>query len=293
MSFERTASALLRSVEQLRLTIRGYALGHSKSLWPSRDRGDGIDFRDHKAYLPGDPLRAIDINAYRRLGRLYTRRFSVERDTSFYIIVDNSASMELGNPSKLAFAAHIAIILCFLALRAQGRVTLIGCSDRIESVTGPFRGASSLIEFAESLESLKAYGRTDLREALSIYLSRASRGGVVVVLSDLLDLITPIETAYQLLCGKKNDATFLHILAPDDVEPHLRGFVKLVDVESHETLVMQMDERVAAECRQTILAYLKDVSTGATRYQHRHIVLRSDTPLPIAVHRELRRNGWL
>ena len=59
----------------------------------SHDRGQGLEFRDYRPYSPGDEMRAIDWNIYRRLGRVVVRLFEEMEDLPVYLMPDLSFSM--------------------------------------------------------------------------------------------------------------------------------------------------------------------------------------------------------
>jgi uncharacterized protein (DUF58 family) len=62
----------------------------------------------------GDDLRYVDWNIYGRLDRLHVKLFVDEEDLCLHLIVDASASMSFGTPSKLECAVRIAAALGFV-----------------------------------------------------------------------------------------------------------------------------------------------------------------------------------
>ena len=52
-----------------------------------------MEFRDYRPYSPGDELRSIDWNVYRRLGRVVVRLFEEMEDLPIYLMPDLSLSM--------------------------------------------------------------------------------------------------------------------------------------------------------------------------------------------------------
>src|SRR5262249_57636732 len=116
-----TGEGLLRSefrgeLEGLSLlsgrVFRGRVKGERRSL----RRGHSVEFCDYRAYGVGDDLRYVDWNIYGRLDRLHVKLFVDEEDLCLHLIVDASASMEFGTPSKLACAVRIAAALGFVRL---------------------------------------------------------------------------------------------------------------------------------------------------------------------------------
>ena len=70
----------LESLGHLRLVARQVPRGGRFAEQRSRDLGSGIEFKDYRPYAPGDDLRGVDWNVYRRLGRVFLRLFEELED---------------------------------------------------------------------------------------------------------------------------------------------------------------------------------------------------------------------
>ena len=70
----------------------------------------------------GDDLRYVDWNIYGRLDRLHVKLFVDEEDLCLHLLVDASASMDFGAPSKLDYAVRVAAALGFVGLANHERV---------------------------------------------------------------------------------------------------------------------------------------------------------------------------
>ena len=77
--------------------------GHKSPMLAS-----GVEFADHRAYIPGDDIRHIDWKAFVRHKQLILRTYTEERDARIYVLLDTSASMSRGEPSKLEVGKQIA-----------------------------------------------------------------------------------------------------------------------------------------------------------------------------------------
>src|SRR5215212_6431099 len=114
----------LARLEDLALVARRRRAGAGAGQAGGRKLGDGLEFADHREYVPGDELRYLDWHAYARLGRLFIRMFHQHTDRVVHILIDCSASMESGAgegragtaPSKFDHARRIAAALAYLAL---------------------------------------------------------------------------------------------------------------------------------------------------------------------------------
>src|SRR5690606_1369373 len=85
--------------------------------------GVGLDFRDHRPYVPGDDPRRLDWRAVARRERLVLRQTEAEDELSLCIVFDGSGGMAYGesdaspSTSKLRAAWAVAGGLAWLAAR--------------------------------------------------------------------------------------------------------------------------------------------------------------------------------
>src|SRR3954449_11112989 len=108
----------VRLLETVTLAGRRVPAGRAAGQWRSRAAGSSVEFSDYRTYTPGDEFRRIDWNAYARLERLFIRLYRAEEDLALTLIVDASASMGWGRPSKARLAAQLAGALTFVALQS-------------------------------------------------------------------------------------------------------------------------------------------------------------------------------
>ena len=92
---------LLAQLEQLELVSRKIFRGRMKGERRSKRKGQSVEFADFRSYVAGDDLRFIDWNTYARLDKLFLKMFLEEEDLHFYALIDASASMDFGTPTKL------------------------------------------------------------------------------------------------------------------------------------------------------------------------------------------------
>ena len=88
--------AFQRRLEYLAIVARKVFAGRMRADRRTKKSGSGVEFADHRDYVPGDDFRYLDWNVYRRLGRLLVRLYEEEEDLSIYLVVDCSASMASG-----------------------------------------------------------------------------------------------------------------------------------------------------------------------------------------------------
>src|SRR5712675_3079711 len=127
----------LHRLEQLELVSRKIFTGAIKGERRSKRKGQSVEFADYRNYVKGDDLRHLDWNLYARLDRLFIRLFMEEEDLHFYILIDNSLSMDFGTPTKLHYARQVAAALGFIGLVNLDRVKIETFNDRLTQSSPP------------------------------------------------------------------------------------------------------------------------------------------------------------
>ena len=98
----------LARLDALKLLAARAAGGRLEGSRIGSERGGHIEFKDFRKYAPGDEIRYVDWNVYARIGRLFIKEFAREEESDVALLVDASASMAHGSPSKFTFARRIA-----------------------------------------------------------------------------------------------------------------------------------------------------------------------------------------
>src|SRR3954470_12112731 len=152
----------LARLEQLELVSRKIFLGRMKGERRSKRKGQSVEFADYRNYVIGDDLRFLDWNLYARLDKLFLRLFMEEEDLHFYVLLDNSLSMDFGSPSKLHVAKQIAAALGFIGLVNLDRVVVEAFTERLTARLPAVRGRRSLWRLLDFLNRLGPGGPSDL-----------------------------------------------------------------------------------------------------------------------------------
>src|SRR6202140_3898756 len=140
----RLEPQFLHRLEQLELVSRKIFTGAIKGERRSKRKGQSVEFADYRNYVKGDDVRFLDWNLYARLDRLFIRLFMEEEDLHFYVLIDNSLSMDFGKPSKLHFAKQVAAALAFVGLANMDRVVIEAFNERLTQRLPAARGRRSL-----------------------------------------------------------------------------------------------------------------------------------------------------
>ncbi len=179
-------AALARRELVVRRPVAGARHGVHRSLRP----GVGRDFRDYRAYVPGDDPRRLDWRAAARSQRLVVRQTESEDELDLVVLIDGSGAMAYGEgeASKWRRAGTMAAALAELALRQGDRVGFaISRAGELElDALEPASRRDRLAQLARRLHA-EASGDCDWDGLLSAAAPRLRRRALVVALSDFLD----------------------------------------------------------------------------------------------------------
>ncbi len=219
-----------------RRPVRGWAAGQRRS----RRAGNSVEFADYRPYGAGDDLRYVDWNIFGRSDRMVMKVFVDDEELCLHLLLDASASMDWGEPSKLHWAARLAGALGFIGLTGLERVGLAIIRERVAEGWPPARGRGHISPLLESLAHVQGSGATHLNEALGQYAARARASGLAVLMSDLLDP-DGYEAGLRALLERRFEVHVIHVLSPDEMEPSLRGDLRLIDQETGEARMLRVD----------------------------------------------------
>lgn len=239
--FARLPADVAAALERRELALPRPLLGDRGGPHRSRRAGLGSDFRDHRAYVPGDDPRRLDWRAAARQERLVVRRAEAEDALVVSIAIDAGANMGAGSPhpsgsrdskaaSKWQHVAGLVAALSILALRrgdpVAAHVGRDACLDQA------LRRPSSRGERAQSLAETLARapsGRCPWREVLASIAAPPSPQHLVVLVSDFLDPASnetddPDQITADIVdaCGRLrvmgHVPVLVEVLHPDELE---------------------------------------------------------------------------
>lgn len=292
--------ALLRNQTlRLRRPIQGRRWGHHAS----RQRGPGLDFRDHRPYVPGDDLRRVDWKAVGRRDRLVMRQTDTEDELAVALLVDGGVGMSygVGTSRKFSVAATMTASLAALALGQGDPIGFaIGGSRRPPELTVVPRRSDELArQLAASLREHTPSDRCPWPDLIATAARALPPRSLVVAIGDFLDPGGRGESsddeafwrALLALGSRQHQIVLVQVLHDDELtfpwrEPQPLRFV---DLWTSRPAV----EGSGATLREGYLArlelYLRAFQQQALRQGILLERVRADEPLAPALLRLLRR----
>lgn len=291
--------AFLQRLERVTIANRRPLPGTSAGPRRSPRHGSSVEFADFRDYSDGDDFRRIDWNAYARLDRLFLRLYRAEEMATITILLDHSASMRFGEPSKALTAARLAAIFAYVAAYNYDRVALAGWGERLDRVLPAQSGKAAVPELWRTIAGMleTPEGRTDAATLRDYGRYRPGRG-LSVVVSDLLTE-SDWRAGLRALLAQGQDVTVVQVLAPEEIAPELRGDWKLRDVEgldpasrSDGEIEVTISPRLLRRYREELTSHLAAIRDFCRRHAIAHALVSSDRPMT-AVLTDLRAAGVL
>ena len=271
-------SEFLAQLERLSLASRRTFRGRVKGERRSPRKGHSVEFCDYRAYGPGDDLRYVDWNVYGRLDRLHVKLFVDEEDLCLHLVVDGSASMGFGAPSKLAYAARAAAALGFVGLVNLERVGVGILREKVSEGWPPTRGRNQFVKLVEFLVNLRSDGGTGLNQALANYALRSREPGLAVTFSDLLDP-GGYEAGLRALLERRFDVHLVHLLDPEEMNPELAGELRLLDSETGQMCELTVDGDAVRAYRDRLREFLEKAEAFCRTQEIGYHRVVTDTPV--------------
>lgn len=293
--------AFLRKLERLEIVARKLRAGILRGERRSLKRGQSVEFADFRAYSHGDDLRRVDWNVYARFERAFIKLFVEEEDRTVHVILDTSPSMDWGNGAahKLTFGRRTAAALGYIALGGLDRVALATAGAGLTGRSPSFRGTGALFRIfdflaADAPEWVPAGQGTDLDAALAEYAARGRNPGPLFLISDLLGAgARGGRAGLTALLAHGYEPNVIHTLSPDELDPPLRGELRLVDRETGAARELTVDDAALARYRRGLDTWRDDLAAWCGRRTIPYLPVDTGTPFEDLLLTALQRGGMV
>ncbi len=280
-------------LDRLRLRAGRGLPGASAGRRASPRRRPSMDFREHRQYVPGDDVRFVDWKASARHEQIFLRQGEQSREIRVYILLDTSASMSWGEPAKQDTAIRLAAALGYLALSHDDRLQILPLeSTEQEAATnkplGSLKGKGQFPVLLQYLNGLSFGGTASLERTCSRLRGQAARGGLVLLISDLLDL-HDLEPAVAALPPPAWEVNVLHLLHPWEIEPELNGDYEFIDVETGRAANYDIDEKALRSYRSNFRNWREQLELTLVENKAFYMLLSSQASLEKEIIPQLRR----
>jgi uncharacterized protein (DUF58 family) len=319
--------AFLRRLERLSFrtvpSLRGALMGERRS----RNLRPALDFSDHRPYATGDDLRHVDWNAYGRHEELFVKLGEATQSVNIHVLLDCSRSMTWAPTKrwdapaedgtrrlpvgKWDGARRLAGSLSYLALAGGERLIITPFAHLLGESFGPTQGKRQAVRALQFISGLSSASTPEapatgegLANSLNSYGRQHPGGGVLVLISDLLDTASFLPGAAPLERGQAEldeglrafapprwQVLVMHLLTEAEVQPGLEGDYDLQDVETSESLPFHFDPGTLGQYRLRVTQWCVGLQTACTRRGATYSRILAEWPLEQAVVPYLQQRG--
>lgn len=312
---ELVSAEFCARLDRIDLLSRRIFAGKMQGERRSKQRGQSVEFEDYRNYVPGDDLRHVDWNVFARLDRFFVKVFQHEEDLSCHVVLDASASMEAGSPSKLAVGQRLAMALAYVALVNNNRVGVSVYDGSYLRWVGPVRGRRNVQRVARVLldsswphgaperAAAAEIGVTNFGTAMRAIAQSRTGKGVMVVISDFL-IPEGYEDGLRMLAGGGYDTFCMQVLSPGEIDPAkegvradgvpvLIGDLQLMDVETGRVADVTLTADLIKRYKATVQAYIEKLRVYCAARDMTHVLVQSDVDVEQFILEHLRKRGLL
>lgn len=287
-------STFYSTLSRLRLRMPHKSAGNLSGNRKSAQKGSSTEFSGFREYQPGDDIRRIDWNAYGRLDKLFIKEYMEEKEAVITILIDTSASMDYGSPSKGSLALQLAEALSYIGLSGMDRVQLYD-TGRMGSPFLATGGKRSLPKLAAWLEQCRFGGEANLCQAVSLLPGRGQ--GVTILISDFLEenLQTPsqnsetaLDRMLRFLRYRRQQAILLHVLAKEETDVTLTGTLNLIDMEQEDVLRVTVDDTALRAYEKGLSGFIRGLRGACARTGGVYALCNTKTDIRKLIFQDLR-----
>ncbi len=223
-------AAVVEQLNQMQLAARSVVEGTAAGLHRSQLKGASVEFRQHRAYVPGDEPRRLDWRVLARTNRPFVKEYDEETNLRCLLMLDCSGSMAYGqdagsevlrtagsNDSKFDYATRLVAALSYLMLAATESVGVATVSQKLEHYLAPRSGSLQLSRVIETLDRAMPAGPAAIVPATLQIASRLGRRALVILVSDFFSPAKQIRDALARLRHDRHELICLRILHPDEI----------------------------------------------------------------------------
>ena len=156
----------------------------------------------------------------------------------------------------------------------------------------PQRGRQQIFALFRYFEALQGQGGTDLNRVLSNYARQSTKGGLAIVLSDLLD-VNGYARGLDALAYGRFDVLVIQLVDETEINPPFEGALRLHDIESAQQRRLTVNRRMLELYRQKVVDYFTQIETFCAKRNIEYLRASTTVPFEDVILRYLRRGFYL
>lgn len=217
--------------------------GLMTGIHSSKHHGASVEFEEHKVYVAGDNIKAIDWKLLGKSDKYYIKRYQNETDMKSMIILDSSASMDYAssNRSKFDTASRIALAWATIMIRQGDRVGLfVPSNKKSKQILIPPTSSSSVLSLMEQeLARFNCFGKISIKDIVSQFMNYFSGVNQFLFVSDLFYEEIELFKSIKSLQSNCTDTFVFQILDEFEISFPFNRRHNFLDMESNSSLSLE------------------------------------------------------
>ncbi len=273
----------LQKIGNLQVFARMVVEGFCSGLHRSPHKGFSVEFKQHRAYVPGDELRRLDWGVFGRSDRFYIREYEEETNLRATLVVDCSGSMgysgeRAAGVTKQDYAVRLAACLAHLMLRQQDSVGLVTFDRAVRSFVPARSRAGHLKVVLEQLQASKPGGETELATVFHQLVPRLRRRGLLIILSDCFSTTKDLLEAFARLRHQHHEVLVFHVLDPDEIDFPFREWTDFQCLERDQRHLLLDPAVVRDSYVKRLEQFRLELTQGCSRHRIDLVPVQTDQP---------------
>jgi len=267
----------------LQLTARQVVEGFCSGLHRSPHKGYSVEFKEHRPYVQGDEIRAIDWKVFGKTDRLYIREFEEETNLRATLVVDSSGSMNYvgsraGGISKYQYAVRLAASLAYLMIGQQDGVGLATFDTKVNEFLPARSRPSHLQAIFATLVRRPPGGETELGPVLGGLAAQLHRRGVIILISDCFGDVPKLVHALTHFRHARHEVIAIQVVDPDEVDFPFTGRLRFRDLERIDGYEEVDAAALRDAYRAKFASFQKELTEGCGRARIDLLTMQTDQP---------------
>lgn len=264
-----------------RLVVEGFCSG----LHRSPHKGFSVEFRQHRAYVPGDEIRHIDWKVFGRTDRFYIREYEEETNLRATILLDRSGSMGYGSGAltKLEYASRVAACLAYLMLRQADGVGLVTFDEKVREHIPPRSRPGHLRVVLDALEAGKPGGETELGRVFHELVRKIHRRGLLIVISDFFGEVSELMSALAHFRHAHHEILLFQIWDRAELDFPFTQWTRFESLEDPDERLLIDPAQLRKSYQENLKRFQEELREGCNRYRIDLVPLVTDEPCVAAL----------
>ena len=275
------------TISRCEFMARGMVDGFISGRHRSPKKGFSVEFSEHRQYVPGDDIRNIDWRVLARKDRYYIKQYMEETNLRAKVLLDCSGSMAYTGSeaaefdghklSKFEYGKYLAAAITYLLVGQQDGVGLVTFDNKIREFLPAKARASQVRNILEYIDNSRAGGETAISGIFDEVAERIPHRGVIFIISDLFDDVTPLIKALHHFHYRKHEIVVLHIMAEEELHFPFNSFVHFQDLESPLELLLD-PKSLRASYLDRVNEFLKILKDGCGQMMADYVPISTKVP---------------